>query len=222
MSTWGSLYFQNSCSYIIEYLIFFHDYTIIVILIIIIIVGYLLFNSCCGKLYNRGLFEGQELETVWTILPRIFLLFIAFPSLGLLYLMEEMEFPEITIKVIGHQWFWCYEYRDLIHKGYDSYIIKEEDSLFRLLEVDNILLVPFNINVRIIVSRVDVIHSWALPSLGVKVDAIPGRLNQISIVFNRIGVFIGQCSEICGVNHRFIPIFIFVIPRLEFLNKWLG
>lgn len=222
MSTWGSLYFQNSVSPVIEQLIFFHDYTIIVIIIIIFLVGYLLFNRCVNKFYNRGLFEGQELERIWTVLPSFFLLAIAFPSLRLLYIIEEVEDYELTVKVIGHQWYWSYEYRDLILKKFDSYILsRDRNRMFRLLNVDNSLIIPYNTNVRIIVSRRDVIHSWTIPSVGVKADAIPGRLNQLFILFNRIGIYFGQCSEICGANHRFIPILVSVIPRLDFLINWV-
>lgn len=217
MPVWGSLYFQNSASPVIEQLIFFHDHTILVIIIIIVLVGYLLFNSCFRKRYNLGLFEGQELERIWTILPGIFLLLIAFPSIRLLYLIEEYESSEITIKIIGHQWFWSYEYSDFNLESYDSYMRNE--GLFRLLEVDNCLVLPYKTDIRMIISRNDVIHSWTIPRIGVKVDAIPGRLNQLSTIFNRVGVFVGQCSEICGANHRFIPIVISIVPRLDFLNK---
>jgi len=186
-----------------------------------VIVGYILISSCVRRFYNRGLYEGQELERIWTMLPVVFLLLIAFPSLRLLYLIEEIENPEITVKVIGHQWYWSYEYRDLGFSRFDSYIIPSEESpVFRLLNVDNSLVVPYYTGVRIIISRRDVIHSWTIPSLGVKADAIPGRLNQIIYLFNRVGIFIGQCSEICGANHRFIPILISVIPRVEFLS-WI-
>lgn len=189
-------------------------------IIIILIVGYLLFNSCVSKFYNLNLFEGQELERVWTILPCVFLLFIAFPSLRLLYIMEEIEGYEIRIKVLGHQWYWRYEYRDLGMKMFDSYMKLDRESMFRLLNVDNTLVIPYNTNIRIIVSSLDVIHSWTIPSLGVKTDAVPGRLNQLSLLFNRVGLFRGQCSEICGANHRFIPILVNVLPRLDFLIKW--
>lgn len=220
MSTWGSIYFQNGVSPVMEQLIFFHDHTIMVMIIIIILVGYVLVNSCFNKYYNLGLFEGQELERIWTVLPAIFLFFIAFPSLRLLYLIEEREFYDITVKVLGHQWYWSYEYSDLGFKRFDSYMVADEERLFRLLNVDNYLIIPYKINVRIIISRVDVIHSWTIPSLGIKADAVPGRLNQLSIIFNRIGLFRGQCSEICGANHRFIPIIISVVPQIEFLKNW--
>ncbi len=220
MPTWGSVLFQNGVSSVIEHLIFFHDHIIVVITIIIVIVGYILVSSCYNKLYNLNIFHGQELERIWTVIPAVFLLFIAFPSLRLLYLIEERDLYDITIKIIGHQWYWSYEYSDLSVKSFDSYILSDRNSNFRLLNVDNLLVIPYNTIVRIVISRTDVIHSWTIPSLGVKVDAIPGRLNQLSLIFNRVGLFRGQCSEICGANHRFIPIIIIVIPQIEFLIKW--
>lgn len=186
-------------------------------IIVIVMVGYILMNSCINIFYNLKIFQGQELERIWTIIPAVFLLFIAFPSLRLLYLMEERERYDITIKVMGHQWYWSYEYSDLGFRFFDSYILSDENRMFRLLNVDNLLVVPYNTNIRIIISRLDVIHSWTIPSVGVKADAIPGRLNQLFIIFNRVGLFRGQCSEICGANHRFIPILIIVIPRIKFL-----
>nr|QNV12044.1 cytochrome c oxidase subunit II [Linyphia triangularis] len=218
MPIWGSMYFQNSSSPVMEQLIFFHDYTMLVMIMIMVLVGYLLFNSCFNFYYNLGLFEGQELESIWTILPGIFLLFIAFPSIRLLYLMEEYEYSEMTVKIMGHQWFWSYEYSDFNLESFDSYMVSS-NNLFRLLEVDNCLVLPYNSDIRLMISSFDVIHSWTIPSMGVKVDAIPGRLNQMSLLFNRIGVFIGQCSEICGSNHSFMPISVSVIPRLNFLQK---
>nr|AIA77323.1 cytochrome c oxidase subunit II [Trichonephila clavata] len=217
MPTWGSLYFQNSSSAIMEQLIFFHDHTMMIMIMIMILVGYMLISSCMNKFYNLGLFEGQEMESIWTILPAIFLLFIAFPSIRLLYLMEEFEQPELSIKVLGHQWFWSYEYSDLSIPSFDSYMTSS-NNIFRLLDVDNCLVIPYDTDIRMIVSSSDVIHSWTIPSLGVKVDAIPGRLNQLSFLFNRVGMFVGQCSEICGANHSFMPVVISVIPRMEFLN----
>lgn len=218
MPTWGSLYFQNRSSPVIEQIIFFHDHRILVITIILVLVGYVLIRSYWNKFYNLKMIEGQELESIWTILPAIFLIVIALPSIRLLYLMEEYDYPELTIKVLGHQWYWSYEYRDIGFSSFDSYIIKGTE-IFRLLSVDNCLVIPLKRDIRIIVSRIDVIHSWTIPSLGVKVDAIPGRLNQLSYIFNRVGIFVGQCSEICGANHRFIPIIIRVTPRADFIRS---
>lgn len=218
MPIWGSLYFQDRVSSVIEQLIFFHDYTMIIIIIVIFLVGYMLIGSCYTRSYNLGLFEGQELEIIWTVLPAIFLVFIAFPSLRLLYLIEESELCDITIKLLGRQWYWSYEYRDFEFKMFDSYIIDDNRRIFRMLDVDNCLVVPYNTNIRIIVSGADVIHSWTIPALGIKADAIPGRLNQLLINFSRVGLYYGECSEICGANHSFIPIVIMVLPRNEYLN----
>lgn len=219
MPTWCGLYFQNSVGPLIEQLIFFHDHTIIVLIIIMILVGYILVVRIIKGEYNWNVYEGHELESVWTVIPAIFLLLIAFPSLRLLYLIEEIDNPDIRLKVMGHQWYWSYEYGDLGISFFDSYIKRERERLYRLLEVDNRVVIPFMTRVRIVITRMDVIHAWTIPSVGVKVDAIPGRLNQINLIINRIGVFVGQCSEICGANHRFIPIVVGVIPRSIFLNK---
>lgn len=221
MPVWGFLYFQDGVSPVIEQLIFFHDYTMIIIIVIIFLVGYILVGSCFNRRYNLGLFEGQELEIIWTVLPAVFLIFIAFPSLRLLYLIEEFESYDITVKLLGRQWYWSYEYRDFESCAFDSYISRDEERVFRMLDVDNRLLVPFNTNIRMIISGADVIHSWTIPSLGIKADAIPGRLNQLSLNFNRVGIYFGECSEICGANHSFIPIKMVVVPRNEFLRMWI-
>lgn len=128
--------------------------------------------------------------------------------------MDELTDPSITIKAIGHQWYWTYEYSDYSSSDdqsivYDSYMIPEDDldlGQLRLLEVDNRVVLPINTHIRVIITSADVLHSWAIPSLGVKCDAVPGRLNQISVFLKREGVFYGQCSELCGANHGFMPI----------------
>jgi len=163
---------------------------------------------------HKFLIHGTTIELIWTITPALILVGIAIPSFKLLYLMDEVIDPAITIKVVGHQWYWSYEYSDYATQDgssivFDSYMVPEEDlelGDLRLLEVDNRVVVPSHTHVRMIVTSADVIHSWAVPSLGVKVDAIPGRLNQLSFLANREGVFYGQCSEICGLQHAFMPI----------------
>lgn len=180
----------------------------------------ILFN----KYINRFLLEGQIIELIWTILPAITLIFIALPSLRLLYLLDELNNPLITLKSIGHQWYWSYEYSDFHNIEFDSYIIQPIDLQsfnFRLLDVDNRIILPINNQIRIIVTATDVIHSWTIPSLGVKIDANPGRLNQTNFFINRPGIFYGQCSEICGTNHRFIPIVVERIPIKNFIN-WIN
>lgn len=160
---------------------------------------------------------------MWTILPAITLIFIALPSLRLIYILDEVNNPFITIKTIGHQWYWSYEYSDFKNIEFDSYMTPVKDLnnfRFRLLEVDNRIVIPFESQIRILVSSLDVIHSWTIPSAGVKIDATPGRLNQIRFSLNRAGLFFGQCSEICGANHRFIPIVIERVSPFFFLN-WI-
>lgn len=224
MATWGNISLQDSNSPLIEQLNFFHDHTLIIIFLITVIVGYIIISLFINKFTNRFLLHGQLIEIIWTILPAIILLFIAFPSLHLLYLLDEINKPTITLKSIGHQWYWSYEYSDFKNIEFDSYIIPTNEldkNIFRLLEVDNRIILPINTQVRIIVSAADVLHSWTVPSLGVKIDATPGRLNQTNIFINRPGLFFGQCSEICGTNHSFIPIVIESIKSNKFI-KWIN
>nr|ULR86976.1 cytochrome c oxidase subunit II [Macquartia sp. 3 HNL-2022a] len=224
MSTWSNLDLQNSSSPLMEQLIFFHDHTLLILIMIIALVGYLMFMLLFNKYVNRYLLHGQTIEIIWTILPAIILLFIAFPSLRLLYLLDEINEPAITLKTIGHQWYWSYEYSDFKNIEFDSYMIPSNELLidnFRLLDVDNRVVLPTNSQVRILVTAADVIHSWTIPALGVKVDGTPGRLNQTNFMINRPGLFYGQCSEICGANHSFMPIVIESIP-VNFFIKWIS
>lgn len=221
--TWGQILFQDAASPIILQLISFHDHTLIILTLVITVVSYALLSIISNKYTNRYLIEAQQIETVWTILPAIILLFLALPSLRLLYLTDEISHPSITIKAIGHQWYWSYEYIDFINIEIDSYIIPESDLAtgeFRLLEVDNRIVLPIQTETRILVTAADVIHAWTVPSLGVKIDAIPGRLNQVGFTINHPGVFYGQCSEICGANHSFIPIAIEAINISSFCT-WI-
>lgn len=224
MATWGNTYLQDSNSPLIEQLNFFHDHTLLIILLITVLVGYIIIILFFNKFTNRFLLHGQLIEIIWTILPAIILLFIAFPSLRLLYLLDETYKPRLTLKSIGHQWYWSYEYSDFKNIEFDSYIIPTnelEENNFRLLDVDNRIILPLNTQIRVIVTAADVLHSWTVPSLGVKVDATPGRLNQTNIFINRPGLFFGQCSEICGANHSFIPIVIERVKSNDFI-KWIN
>nr|AAA58509.1 cytochrome oxidase II [Heliconius melpomene melpomene] len=222
MATWSNLNYQNSASPLMEQIIFFHDHTLIILIMITILVAYLMMNLFFNNYINRFLLEGQMIELIWTILPAITLIFIALPSLRLLYLLDELNNPLITLKSIGHQWYWSYEYSDFNNIEFDSYMIQSNENLnnFRLLDVDNRIILPMNNQIRILVTATDVIHSWTIPSLGVKIDANPGRLNQTSFFINRPGIYYGQCSEICGANHSFMPIIIESIPMKNFIN-WL-
>nr|YP_010022643.1 cytochrome c oxidase subunit II [Muscina pascuorum]QOP39491.1 cytochrome c oxidase subunit II [Muscina pascuorum] len=223
MSTWANLGLQDSSSPLMEQLIFFHDHTLLILIMITMLVGYLMMTLFLNKYVNRYLLHGQIIEIIWTILPAIILLFIAFPSLRLLYLLDEIDETSITLKAIGHQWYWSYEYSDFKNIEFDSYMIPTNElsmNMFRLLDVDNRVILPVNLQIRILVTAADVIHSWTIPSLGVKVDSTPGRLNQTNFLINRTGLLYGQCSEICGANHSFMPIVIESIPMLYFI-KWI-
>nr|AFG29120.1 cytochrome c oxidase subunit II [Tetanocera amurensis] len=224
MSTWSNLGLQDSASPLMEQLTFFHDHTLMILLMITLLVGYLMASLGFNSYVNRFLLHGQAIEIIWTILPAIILLFIALPSLRLLYLLDEIHSPSITLKSIGHQWYWSYEYSDFQNIEFDSYMVPLLDlpvNGFRLLEVDNRVVLPMNSHIRILVSASDVIHSWTVPALGVKVDGTPGRLNQTNFLINRPGLFYGQCSEICGANHSFMPIVIESVPASVF-SKWVS
>nr|AFQ62145.1 cytochrome c oxidase subunit II [Noteridae sp. MJTNT-2012] len=224
MATWSGLNLQDSSSPLMEQLMFFHDHTLTILMMIVILVEYLMITILFNKYSNRNLLEGQTIEIIWTILPAVTLVFIAFPSLRLLYLLDEINNPMISLKSIGHQWYWSYEYSDFKSMEYDSYMTPTEESnknSFRLLDVDNRIILPFNSQIRILVSALDVIHSWTIPSLGVKIDATPGRLNQSSFFMNRPGLFFGQCSEICGANHSFMPIVLESISPKMFVS-WIN
>lgn len=223
MSVWRQLGFQDAASPIIYMLVGFHDHSILVLTLVITLISYAMACLISNRYICINVIEAQEVETIWTILPAFILLFLAFPSLRLLYLIDEVSQPAVTIKAIGHQWYWSYEYSDFLNLEFDSYIIPTndlEEGQFRLLEVDHRVVLPIGVEVRILVTSADVIHAWTIPSLGVKADAIPGRLNQLGFTSNRPGVFYGQCSEICGSNHSFIPISIEVVDHRTFI-EWV-
>nr|AAC64096.1 cytochrome oxidase subunit II [Simulium encisoi] len=223
MATWSNLGLQDSASPLMEQLNFFHDHTLLILIMITILVGYLMFMLFFNKFTNRFLLHGQTIEIIWTILPAIVLMFIALPSLRILYLLDEINSPAITLKTIGHQWYWSYEYSDFMNLEFDSYMVPTnelETNGFRLLDVDNRIVLPMNTQIRILVTAADVIHSWTIPALGVKVDGTPGRLNQTNFLMNRPGLFFGQCSEICGANHSFMPIVLESSPTNYFI-KWI-
>nr|AER58805.1 cytochrome oxidase subunit 2 [Lepidocolaptes leucogaster] len=212
--------FQDASSPIMEELVEFHDHALMVALAICSLVLYLLALMLMEKLSSNTV-DAQEVELVWTILPAIVLIMLALPSLQILYMMDEIDEPDLTLKAIGHQWYWTYEYTDFKDLTFDSYMIPTSDlppGNFRLLEVDHRIVIPMESPIRVIVTADDVLHSWAVPSLGVKTDAIPGRLNQTSFIATRPGIFYGQCSEICGANHSFMPIVVESAPLNHFEN----
>jgi len=221
MRSWSQLQLQDSVTPTIIILISFHDLILIVITLILSIIRYIIIFIILNKFSSRTLKEAHKIEFIWTIIPARILLLLATPSLQLLYLIEESSCPSLTIKAIGHQWYWNYEYGDFPNISYSSFIISEgllKFGEFRLLEVDNRLILPIQTEIRLLTTASDVIHSWTIPSLGIKADAVPGRLNQLSFSINRAGVYYGQCSEICGTNHSFIPIVLETINIKSFIN----
>jgi len=209
----------------------YHDIFFILI-IITVLVTYILIRAIIlftGNQHPESTTHGETIEIVWTVTPALLLMFIGVPSFTLLYSMDEVIDPAVTVKAIGHQWYWTYEYSDYASNEtesivFDSYMVPEDDlepGGLRLLEVDNRLVLPVNTHVRLIVSAADVLHSWTVPSFGIKIDAIPGRLNQLSLFVKREGVFYGQCSEICGVNHGFMPIVVEVVSMPKYLS-WIA
>lgn len=231
------LYFQDGATAIMEGIVELHNdiffYLIIIVCLVIWVILYILntfrfenvgVNSLL--LDSHRVTHGTAIEIVWTVTPSIILVLIAIPSFSLLYAMDEVVEPSVTLKVLGHQWYWSYEYTDYegMEIAFDSYMLDESDlevGELRLLEVDRKVWVPVATHIRVLVTAVDVLHSWAVPALGVKMDAVPGRLNQTSLFIKRLGTFYGQCSEICGVNHGFMPIAVKVVP-VESFQYWLG
>jgi cytochrome c oxidase subunit 2 len=230
--------FQDPVTAIMEGIIELHNDVMYYLIVIVILVAWVLYSIVdeymenVFKVENRqeilstiNITHGRLIEIIWTITPSLVLVAIGVPSFALLYAMDELIEPNITVKVIGHQWYWSYEYTDG-YKGsgiiFDSYMIPEEDltmGQLRLLTVDKPLWLPKNVHIRVVVTSADVLHSWAMPAFGVKMDAVPGRLNQVGLYLKREGVFYGQCSELCGVNHAFMPIEVKVVT-LDNYSAW--
>nr|YP_010550106.1 cytochrome c oxidase subunit II [Neotrygon indica]UDP58216.1 cytochrome c oxidase subunit II [Neotrygon indica] len=218
----SQLGFQDAASPVMEELLYFHDHTLMIVFLISSLVLYIIVTTVSTKLTNKYILDSQEIEIIWTIVPALILILIALPSLRILYLMDELNDPHITIKALGHQWYWSYEYTDYQDLEFDSYMIQTEDlspGQFRLLETDHRMVVPMQSPIRVLVTAEDVLHAWTVPALGVKIDAVPGRLNQTAFIISRPGIFYGQCSEICGANHSFMPIVVEAVP-LEHFENW--
>ena len=230
-----ALSFQDPATPIMEGIINFHNHIMTFLTIIVVFVSWLMARAII--LFNEEtnptpvkFTHSTPLEIVWTIVPAIVLLLIAVPSFALLYSMDELIDPTITLKAVGHQWYWSYEFSDYAtleggeSLNYDSYMIPEDDLTggnLRLLEVDNRVVLPVQTHIRVLITSADVLHSWAVPSFGVKVDACPGRLNQTSVFIKREGTYFGQCSEICGVNHGFMPIVVEAVKLHEYAS-WIA
>lgn len=218
MITWNSLFFHSPSRFIIEIVILMHDYVILFLFSVLLLVLFNLTYSLICKRFRLNFFEDHQLERVWTLVPFFLLVFIALPSLNFLYMLDTCFFCGLSVRVIGHQWYWRYFYKDFKGFSFDSYMSPSDGNFLRLVDVDNRLVVPSFLPIRFLVSRADVIHSWTIPSFGVKIDAIPGRINQFCFSAKRSGVFFGQCSEICGANHSFMPIVMEAVHFKDFVS----
>jgi cytochrome c oxidase subunit 2 len=229
-------YFHDPASITMEGILTFNKHLMFLLIVIVLFVGWLLVFTVYyfvefNNKFNSKFVHSKELEIFWTSAPALILLLLATPSFTLLYAMDEISEPELSLKILGHQWFWSYEISDFNscqkneqNLKYVCYMMvldglpKNKQGYFRLLETNKRVILPTNTHLRLLVSAADVLHSWTIPSFGLKVDACPGRLNQVNLFIKRIGVFFGQCSEICGVNHGFMPIVIVALPTLQFHN----
>jgi len=241
--------FQDPATPIHARIIEIHHHVFFFLLIVLVFVSWMIFRilnrfwavlpenekkfsskelNIISNLAKLKLTHNTTIEIIWTLIPSFILILIAIPSFGLLYAMDDIIDPEVTIKSIGHQWYWSYEYSDYVSSvgkiSFDSYMIPEAElslGQLRLLEVDNSVVLPKGVYVRVNVTGADVLHSWAIPSLGIKIDAVPHRINSGIIFLQRTGVFYGQCSEICGVNHGFMPIVVKSVTIDNYLN-WIN
>ena len=225
---------QEPASISMEGILIFNKHLMFLLTLIILVIAWIVVYTLYYFLEFNNKYESKfvhstELEIVWTTIPAVILIILAVPSFSLLYAMDEIAEPEISLKVLGHQWFWSYEISDFNScqkqeqsLKYVCYMMvldglpKTKQGYFRLLETNKRVILPTNTHLRLLVTAADVLHSWTIPSFGLKVDACPGRLNQINLFIKRVGVFFGQCSEICGVNHGFMPIAVVSLPTLQF------
>nr|YP_009332778.1 cytochrome c oxidase subunit II [Pampus minor]AKE49508.1 cytochrome c oxidase subunit II [Pampus minor]AVN90143.1 cytochrome c oxidase subunit II [Pampus minor] len=223
MAQYAQQGFQDASSPIMEDLIYLHDYSLFIIIIISFFVLYIMTVLIITKLYYLTLSDSQTLETIWTTAPTAVLSYMAVPCLQLLYTSDEMYGHYMTMKTTGYQWYWAYEYPDYGNATFESYIQHSQyplETYYRMLETDRRAVIPMLVPIRNVVTAYDVIHSWALPVMGVKVDAVPGRLNQVYMMATMPGVYYGQCSEICGANHSQMPIMVEAVSFPDFEN-WM-
>jgi len=222
---------QDPGTDVMEWMTDFYDLIMVDLIVVVFIIFYLLaiiiLNPTHHHNSNRAFSHSTALEIFWTVVPAIILVGIAYPSFNLLYALDDLTDPVVTVKIIGHQWYWSYEQNvspnfEEESLSYDSYILPTEDlqlGMLRLLEVDNRVVLPVKTHIRLLITSADVLHCWAVPSLGIKVDACPGRLNQASLFIKRPGLYFGQCSEICGINHGFMPISIMAVSLKNYNNQ---
>lgn len=237
--------FQEPSSITLEGILSFNRHLLIVILLIIIITSWSLYSivNTYYNLYNcteRRFTHSKEIEVLWTLTPIIILIILAVPSFTILYSLDEIVAPDMTLKIIAHQWFWCYEIDDFLRINlcgdynsvkrvlrYSSYLLiidgvpkkRISEGYFRLLETTKRVLLPIKTFLRLLVSSSDVLHSWGVPSFGIKTDACPGRLNQINLFIEKMGLYFGACYEICGVQHGFMPISVVATFKENLIEK---
>lgn len=228
--------FQPAATPVMERIHHFHNLLLIIEALIVLLVMALMaiiiikFRASANPVPSKTT-HNTMLEVIWTVIPILILVVIAVPSMRLLFYMDKIpesgpeaeNYPKMTLKITGHQWFWSYEYPDNGGLSFDSNIIPDEDikpGQRRLLEVDNRVVLPINTNIRLLMTSEDVIHDWAVPSFGIKMDAVPGRINETWIRIERTGTYFGQCSELCGVNHGFMPIAVNAVSKEEF-DAWV-
>jgi len=227
------VYFQQPATPVMRGIVSFHDDLMYVRVYVTVFVSWILGTIVYHFNYTKNavasdMVHGALIEVIWTLVPALILVGIAVPSFALLYSVDEAVDPSVTIKIIGHQWYWSYEYSDYSNENgdsiaFDSYMVPDDELVrgqYRLLEVDNRVIVPVETHVRLVVTAADVLHAWTIPSFGVKRDACPGRLNQVSLYVVRPGTYFGQCSEICGVNHGFMPIVVEAVSMASYIT-WL-
>mgnify|MGYP005731620007 FL=1 len=219
------LSFQNPATDLMGSVVGLHNIILIVMTLVTLFVLFLLFYVSFRFSAKRNPIPSTTthntvVEVLWTAIPIVILVVLAIPSFKLLYQQEKSENYDMTVKVIGHQWYWEYEYPDHGDFYFESYMVQDADLQegdLRLLTVDNPLVIPANKNIQILITAGDVLHSWAVPSMGLKTDAVPGRLNETWVNVKEPGIYRGQCSEICGTGHGFMPVVVKVLPESEFI-----
>nr|YP_010491972.1 cytochrome c oxidase subunit II [Phenacoccus manihoti]UWM93454.1 cytochrome c oxidase subunit II [Phenacoccus manihoti] len=217
--SWMMLNFQNGNSFNMILLNKLNNFIILIMLMIMMFIIYMNIYIMMNKNNNKMLIENNMIEIIWTFIPLIIILFFSFPSIKILYLNNELKMNILTIKIISNQWFWYYEYLNFNNK-FNSYMSMKNNFNFFLIETDNSMIIPFNFPIQLILTSMDVIHSWTIPSLNIKMDCIPNQLNNFNMKINKPNILFGQCSEICGINHSFMPIKIESINLDKFI-KWL-
>ena len=220
--------FREAASPVMERIVDFHNFLMVIsvaiALFVTILLGYVMIRFRASKNPNPSKrTHNTFIEVLWTVIPIIILVVMVVPSFRLLYYMDKTDEPEMTLKAIGHQWYWSYEYPDHGDFIFDAIMIEESDlkpGQERLLHTDNEVVLPINTNIKILVTADDVIHNWALPSFGIKMDAVPGQLNETWVNITKPGLYYGMCSELCGVRHSFMPITVRAVSKENF-SQWV-